>query len=210
MSIRSESVIHKIRFHLARILAFFEERYGQEYLSTVVKRDVIAWREDLPSEGLAASTIISQMAPHPRSASCAQAQDATAFVMGDPTRGIGDLPLPPLEPRALDEDQVQSLKNLCDRLFPFYRLKNRRWLQSDREAPLQLRARPWRDRAWVFALLSTGLRLEELVRLNLSQLMSYWRRRIAAGKAREDQWRGREGQDPTRRVLVVGCAPCLS
>ena len=33
-----------------------------------------------------------------------------------------------------------------------------------------VQARPWRDRAMVFVLLSTGLRREELVRLNLSQL----------------------------------------
>ena len=90
--------------------------------------------------------------------------------MGDPTKDIRELPLPPLEPRALDEKQIQSLKNLCDRLLPYYWSKNRKWLLSDKEAPLQAKARPWRDRAMVFVLLSTGLRREELVRLNLSQL----------------------------------------
>ena len=179
--IRSEAVTHKIRFHLARFQAFFEERYGQEHISSLVKRDVIAWREHLRSAGLAASTINNHMASLSGFATWVQAQDATAFVMGDPIKGIGDLPLPPLEPRALDEDQVRSLKNLCDRLFPFYRLKNRRWLQSDREAPLRARARPWRDRAMVFVLLSTGLRREELVRLNISQLSPSWRRGIATG-----------------------------
>ena len=123
-----------------------------------MKRDAIAWREHLRSEGLAASTINNHMASLSGFATWVQAQDATVFVMGVPTKGIGDLPLPPLESRALDEDQVRSVKNLCDRLFPFYRLKNRRWLQSDREAPLQARARPWRDYAMVFVLLSTGLR----------------------------------------------------
>ena len=181
--IRSEAVTHKIKFHLARFQAFFEQRYGQENISSFVKRDAIAWREHLRSEGLAASTINNHMASLSGFAAWAQAQDATAFEMGDPTKGIGDLPLPPLEPRALDEDQVRSLKNLCDRLLPFYRSKNRRWLQSDREAQLQASARPWRDRAMVFVLLSTGLRREELVRLNLSQLSLAGAEPRAVGKA---------------------------
>jgi hypothetical protein len=67
--------------------------------------------------------------------------------MGDPSKGIGELPLPPLESRTLDDDQIQSLKNLCDRLLPFYRSKNRQWLNTEEEAPLQTKARPWRDRA---------------------------------------------------------------
>ena len=54
--IRSEAVTHKIRFHLNRFQAFFEERNDQENISSFVKRDVIAWREHLGFEGLAAST----------------------------------------------------------------------------------------------------------------------------------------------------------
>lgn len=168
--IRSEQVAHKIQLHLKRFHAFFEARYGQEQISSCVTRDVLAWRNHLLSEDLAASTINNHMASLSRFASWVQAQDESAFVMGDPTKGIGDLPLPPLEPRALNEDQIRSLKNLCDRLLPFYRSKNRKWLQTDGEIPLQAKARPWRDRAIVFVLLSTGLRREELVNLNLSQL----------------------------------------
>ena len=73
----------------------------------------------------------------------------------------------------MNEDQVRSLKNLCDRLLLFYRSKNRKWLQTDGEIPLQAKARPWRDRASVSVLLSTGLRREELVNLNVSQLSPY-------------------------------------
>ena len=160
---RSEAVTHKTRFHLNRFQAFIEELYGQENIRSCVKRDV-------PRLARAIAIRRVSWASLSGFGTWVQAQDATAFVTGDPTKGIGDLPLPPLEPRALDEDQVRSLKNLCDRLFPFYRLKNRRWLQSDKEAPLQAKARPWRDRAMVFILLATGLRREELVRLNLSQL----------------------------------------
>lgn len=68
----------------------------------------------------------------------------------------------------MSEDQIRSLTNLCDRLLPFYRSKNRKWLQSEEQVPLQAKVRPWRDRAIVFVLLSTGLRREELVNLNLS------------------------------------------
>lgn len=38
------------------------------------------------------------------------------FPVGDPAKGIGELGLPPLEPRALSPDQVRSLKNLRDGL----------------------------------------------------------------------------------------------
>lgn len=98
--IRSEQVAHKIHLHLQRFQAFFEARYGQEHISSCVTRDVLAWRNHLLSDDLAASTINSHMASLSRFASWVQAQDEAAFVMGDPTKGIGDLPLPPLEPRA--------------------------------------------------------------------------------------------------------------
>jgi len=99
-----------------------------------------------------------------------QTHNPRLFPNGDPTKGIGELSLPPLEPRALSEKQVQSLKNLCDRLEPFYCLKGRRWAAPNQHAPLHQHARPWRDRAIVFVLLSTGLRREELVRLSLEQV----------------------------------------
>ena len=168
--IRSEPVTQKIQLHLERFKAFFAARYGQENTSSCVKRDVLAWRKYLESEDLAASTINNHMASLSGFATWVQMQDETAFVMGDPTKDIGELPLPPLEPRALDEKQIQSLKNVCDRLLPYYWSKNCKRLRSDGEARLQAKARPWRDRAMVIVLLSTGLRREELVNLNLSQL----------------------------------------
>ena len=106
--IRSESVTHKIQLHLYRFQAFFAAGYGQENIGSCVKRDVLAWRKHLESEDLAASTINNHMASLSGFASWVQAQDQTAFVMGDPTKGIRELPLPPLEPRALDEKQIQS------------------------------------------------------------------------------------------------------
>jgi integrase len=94
--------------------------------------------------------------------------------MGDPTKGIGELPLPALEPRALTEKQIETLKNLCDRLDTFYQMKGRRWrkqLNAGERPPLRAKARPQRDRAIVLVLLSTGLRREELVQLNRDQLV---------------------------------------
>ena len=54
--IRSEAVTHKIRFHVARFQAFFEEQCGQENISSLVKRDVIAchFAEELDLSGPAA------------------------------------------------------------------------------------------------------------------------------------------------------------
>jgi integrase len=88
------------------------------------------------------------------------------FAAGDPTKGVGELGLPPLEPRALNEDQIRSLKNLCDRLDHFHFLKGRRQTGNQ----VQAHARPWRDRAIVYLLLSTGLRREEVIRLDLDQV----------------------------------------
>lgn len=82
---------------------------------------------------------------------------------------MGGLALPPLEPRALSADKVRSLKNLCDRLPRLH--EGRRWvLDNSGPVPTHAHSRPWRDRAMVYVLLSTGLRREELVRLDLDQL----------------------------------------
>ncbi|MBZ0306872.1 MAG: tyrosine-type recombinase/integrase [Anaerolineae bacterium] len=168
--IRSEAVAEKIALHLIRFQAFFQARYGHERITTCVKRDVVAWQQTLIQEGFAPSTINNYLASLSTFSTWVHEHHPHLFPMGDPTKGIGELALPPLEPRALDEQQIQSLKNLCDRLLPFYRLKGRHWAKSGTVAPLRENARPWRDRAIVFVLLSTGLRREELIKLNLSQL----------------------------------------
>lgn len=168
--VRSAEVSRKIELHLHRFQTFFEARYGQERISSCVKRDVAAWQQYLESHQFAASTINSHLASLSAFATWVQTQNSSIFPMGDPTKGISELALPPLEPRTLNEQQIQSLKNLCDRLLPFYRSKSRDWLKSTEAAPLRTKARPWRDRAIVFFLLSTGLRREELVNLNLNQL----------------------------------------
>lgn len=151
--VRAEAVAQKIHLHLHRFQSFFEARYGQEHISSCVKRDVLAWGQHLEKQGLAASTINNHLASLSAFATWVQTQDASVFPMGDPTKGIGERSLPPLEPRALNEQQVQSLKNLCDRLLPFYRLRGRKWSQTDEDAPPRAKARPWRDRTIVFVLI---------------------------------------------------------
>ena len=168
--IRSKAVAQKIVLHLARFQAFFVDRYGHERLSACVKRDVLAWRQSLAEQALAPATINNHLASLSSFAGWVQAQNPHLFPNGDPTHGIGELPLPPLEPRALSDRQVRSLKNLCDRLVPYYRHKGRRWAKDNQAPPLRANARPWRDRAIVFVLLSTGLRREELVQLNVDQV----------------------------------------
>jgi len=168
--VRSEDVVRKIELHLRRFQVFFMERYGQDCIRCCVKRDVMAWQQQLLDDELAASTINNHLASLSAFATWVMTQEVECFVMGDPTKGIRELPLPPLEPRALNEAQVRSLKNLCDRLLPFYRVKGRKWSQHPENAPLRVKARPWRDRAIVFVLLSTGLRREELVNLTLDQI----------------------------------------
>jgi integrase len=124
----------------------------------------------LEKQALARATVNNHLASLSGFAGWIQNHNPNLFPKGNPVKGIGELPLPPLEPRALSESQVASLKNLCDRLDTFYRLKGRRRAGQDQAVPLRVRARPYRDRAIVFVLLSTGLRREELVNLNLDQI----------------------------------------
>jgi integrase len=167
--IRNEAVEKKIGLHLNRFLNFFRETYGHDRISTCLRRDALAWRATL-SNHYAASTVNNHMASLSGFTTWVQTHNPSLFPAGDPVRGIGELPLPPLEPRTLTDRQVASLKNLCDRLESFYRLKGKRWTASDKETPLHAHARPLRDRAIVFVLLSTGLRREELIQLDLEQL----------------------------------------
>jgi len=167
--VRSAAVAHKIALHLERFRQFFLARYGHEQIATCLRRDVQAWQSALRDEGLAPATINNHLASLSAFTTWVHAQASNLFAVGDPAKGIRALGLPPLEPRALTADHVRSLKSLCDRLPRLHQVKGRHWHASD-VVPIKARGRPWRDRAIVFVLLSTGLRREELVRLNLDQL----------------------------------------
>ena len=166
--VRSVAVTRKIHLHLERFLKHFIGAYAHDRISACLKRDVATWQRDMIGAGLAPATVNSHLASLSAFTSWVTAQASNTFPAGDPAKGIGELALPPLEPRSLSEEQIRSLKNVCDRLPRFHQLKGRR-VQSP-EVPGHAHARPWRDRAIVYVLLSTGLRREELVRLDLDQV----------------------------------------
>jgi len=169
--VRSEAVADKIELHLGRFAAFFHEAYGHDRISTLLKRDVREWQRSLVARGLAPATINNHLASLSAFTTWVHAHDPHIFPDGDPAKGIGELGLPPLEPRALSAEQRRSLKSVCDRLERFHGKKGREWTErGDGSTPVRARGRPVRDRAIVYVLLSTGLRREELVRLDLDQV----------------------------------------
>ena len=159
--LRSTASTTKLTLHLERFQHFLFGSYGHDRLSRCVQRDVIAWQQSLRAAGLAATTINNHLASLSTFTTWVHAGYPQIFPLGDPAKGIRALALPPLEPRTLDADQVRSLKNLCDRL-PIYHQRH--------DGQLYATARPLRDRAIIFVLLSTGLRREELVNLDLDQV----------------------------------------
>jgi integrase len=170
VGVRSPAVTQKIALHLDRFVAFSIERYGHDHIATCLRRDVLAWQKALVADSLAPATVNNHLASLSAFTTWVAAQAPAVFPVGDPAKGIRELGLPPLEPRALTPAQVRSLKNLCDRLPRFHQRKGRRWAKDTAAAPLHAYGRPWRDRAMVSVFLSTGLRREELLNLDLDQL----------------------------------------
>lgn len=202
--IRSEAVAQKITLHLTRFIERFEQRYSHDRIAICVHRDVREWQQHLQQQGLSPATINNHLASLSAFATWVYAQDAAAFLVGDPTKGIGELPLPPLEPRALSEAQIRTLKNLCDRLDSYYRMKGRNWSEkraADELPPLRAKARPKRDRAIVLVLLATGLRREELVNLNLGQLSPNDPRQLC--RVRQAKLVEVTGKGKTERVVFL-------
>lgn len=196
--VRSEGMTHKIGLHLGRFLAYFQNSYGHDRVSTLLPRDVKAWQQYLVSQGLAASTVNNHLASLSAFTTWVSAQDPNLFPAGDPAKGIGELGLPPLEPRALSAEQVRSLKSLCDRLEGYHRKRGRQWSKAGERPPLRAHSRPLRDRAIVYVLLSTGLRREELVRLNLGQVVPHTPKALrSARKARIARVRGKGNSERT-------------
>lgn len=167
--VRSKNVGKKIELHLNRFRTFYQSRYGHDKVSTCLKRDVTAWQNELIAEGLAPSTVNNHLASLSAFTTWLMSHDRRFLPSGDPTKGVSELGLPPLEPRALTEAQVNSLKSICDRLEHFHVLKGRSWSKKEKR-PLKAKARPLRDRALVYLVLSTGLRREEITGLDLEQL----------------------------------------
>jgi site-specific recombinase XerD len=170
VGVRSEEVADKIALHLERFATFFKEAYGHERIRNVLKRDVLAWQRSLSDQGLAPATVNNHLASLSGFTTWVHAQAPHLFAVGDPTKGISELGLPPLEPRTLSPEQVRSLKSVCDRLERFHQLRGRRWTKSPEQLRVRSTGRPLRDRAIIYVLLSTGLRREELVNVDLDQV----------------------------------------
>jgi integrase len=192
VGVRSEEVTKKIALHLDRFVSFSMESYGHDRISTCLRRDVLAWQKSLVEDGLAPATINNHLASLSAFTTWVAVQAPSVFPVGDPAKGVRELGLPPLEPRALTPAQVRSLKNLCDRLERFHQLKGQRWAGKASGAPVRAHGRPWRDRAIVYVFLSTGLRREELLNLDLDQLVPH----TVAGlrQARQGRLTGRSGR----------------
>lgn len=201
VGVRSSAVTQKIALHLDRFVSFFQESYGHDRIATCLRRDVLAWQRALVDQGLAPATVNNHLASLSAFTTWVAAQAPHVFPVGDPAKGIRELGLPPLEPRALSPAQVRSLKNLCDRLERFHRLKGQRWANGRAPAPVRAHGRPWRDRAIVYVLLSTGLRREELLNLNLEQLVP--NSVEALRQARQGRLTGVQGKGGTERMAFL-------
>lgn len=202
VGVRSRTVAEKAALHLGRFVEFFEEAYGHDRASAMVRRDVQGWQRSLADGGLAPSTVNNHLASLSAFTTWVEMLAPDLFPAGDPAKGIKELRLPPLEPRALSEAQVRSLKNVCDRLERFHELKGRQWKErGERRGTRHARGRPVRDRAIVFVLLSTGLRREELVTLDLTQVQPNEPERLRA--ARLVRVRGVKGKGGTERNVFL-------
>ncbi len=170
VGVRSEEVADKIALHLKRFATFYKDAYGHERIRNVLKRDVLAWQRTLTDQGLAPATVNNHLASLSGFTTWVHAQAPHLFAVGDPAKGISELGLPPLEPRTLSPEQVRSLKSVCDRLERFHQLRGRRWTKTPEQLRVRSTGRPLRDRAIVYVLLSTGLRREELITVDLDQI----------------------------------------
>lgn len=98
--VRSDAVADKIALHLQRFLTFFHERHGHDRISACLTRDVVAWQTALRTAALAPATVNNHMASLSGFTTWVHAQAPQVFPLGDPAKGIGELGLPALEPRA--------------------------------------------------------------------------------------------------------------
>ena len=197
--VRSPEVAAKIDLHLDRFRAFCVDRYGHERISTVGHRDVIDWQRRLV-EGLAPATVNNHVASLSGFTTWVSVQEPGLFATGNPSTGVSTLPLPPLEPRSLTPAQVRSLKNLCDRLERYSQRKGRRRGRGG-QPKRHGHSRPNRDRAIVFLLLSTGLRRQELVLLDVDQVQPVQPALLRA--ARRARIVGVRGKGKTQRTVFL-------
>jgi integrase/recombinase XerC len=167
-----KSNVQKVELHLNRFREFFLERYGHDRVSAITQRDVVKWQADLydDGEGWMPSTVNGHLASLSGFTSWLTGKAPHLLPMGDPAKGIREIDSLPLVARSLTDRQVDSLKNLCDRLERFYAKRDRKRFKGN-VVELRKTSRPNRDRAMVYILLSTGLRREELTEIDLEQVV---------------------------------------
>lgn len=174
--VRSPDITKKISLHLSRFSEFIEDSYGETSLSIVTKRDVLGWQTSLDEDmSLARATTNNHLSSLSGFCTWISTHRPDLFVLGNPCQGIGPLPLPELEPPSLSQEQVDLLKVLCERLPALHEHKGKRYQELRRTGAIAspqryANMRPYRDRAIVSVFLSTGVRREELVLLNLIQV----------------------------------------
>src|SRR5215210_6952830 len=201
VGVRSEEVADKIVLHLERFDTFFKEGYGHDRVRNVLKRDVLAWQSYLSEQGLAPATVNNHLASLSAFTTWVHAQAPHLFAVGDPAKGVSELGLPPLEPRTLSPEQVRSLKSVCDRLERFHQLRGRRWTKTPQQLRVRATGRPLRDRAIVYVLLSTGLRREELVNVDLDQVAP--NTPVELRRARQGRITRVQGKGKTERTVFL-------
>ena len=103
----------------------------------------------------------------------------------------------------LAPDQVRSLKNICDRLERFHQVKGRRQNKGEGMVPVQAHGRPWRERAIVYVLLSTGLRREEVMGLRGRDVQVTEEGLVIGGRVKGGRYRAREVRDPETRAALL-------
>src|SRR6266567_7267317 len=97
IGVRSPAVTQKIALHLARFLAYFQRVYGHDRISTCLKRDVLSWQKQMQADSLAHSTINNHLASLSSFCTWVHSHAPQLFAVGDPTKGVGELGLPPWE-----------------------------------------------------------------------------------------------------------------
>ncbi len=116
--VRSHDIAEKIETHLERFVVFFFKRYGHERISTVLKRDVLAWMMALQAEeteegepaALAPATVNNHLTSFSGFTTWSHAQRDDLFALGNPCSGVKELPLPALVPRTLSQGVTVNTK----------------------------------------------------------------------------------------------------
>ena len=179
--VRSPEVARKITRHVGRFQSWFVAGFGHDRISAVTLREVAAWRDHLAAAGqtdrdgsgaaMAPATVNNHLAHLSAMFTWTRAHAPGGLLPhGDPTKGVEPLRLPAPEPRALNDAQVRTVKNVLDRIESFHRLTGRAHRTEGIIPAVHRHARPLRDRAITHLMLGTGLRRAEVAGLGLAQL----------------------------------------